>query len=354
MSGHKLFEIVQAAVLRSGLSPQCSRLPTDDTNIQVLTGSYHILVSQNRNPLSADGFAGCLPQPITKMMMPDADKRVAMHTANSFVTIGKGMPVPEGARGFIDKIMGDSQSFTTWEDAKRAMELCYYLSRQLLANNNALAVHWCPSDHLVTNDFFVQAGSGKTLTPLFVRPYLFSSANQLRKGLPVGVVGNGSQYMLGRPVVFKEAQADATWMIQRVANFIDMCHMRGAVIPHGETFGATTEEVISVAHVPPSQESPLGAFELTAREVPEFGIRNNTSVAAVSVRSYEPSVKPSEKLDLDMNDPIDRAIMARLEERRQQERREQDTTVPYPNDRRSAGQSPNGFGRRGQAFGKRN
>jgi hypothetical protein len=145
------------------------------------------------------------------------------------------------------------------------------------------------------------------------------------------------------------------WMVERVCNFIDMCQARGDIIAHGESFGASGSEIIAVAHIAPTVNNPNGSIELTAVNVPAFGIYNRSSEHAAT---REPQADPASRtsnseVELNSNDPIDRAIMARLEERR---RMDADGSNPTDFNRRASdralGAAP-AFGKRQTSFGTR-
>ncbi len=360
MDGGDLLDIVNRAVQKSGLAPQVSRIPTSSEHVHVIAGNYHVLVSQNRNPLGQEGFAGCLPLPITNMMMPDAAARVSRHRANTFVTVGKGALPGAQSSAFFNEVMGDAYSFTDWRDAERAMKLCYAIARSIMKNGKVSCVHWCPSDHLVSPEFFAEVESGPSMTPLYVRPYLYSSVGHLRSGEPIGMVGNGAQYLIGRPVVFNQAKVDLDWMLTRVSNFVDMCHLRGSVIPDGDSLGSDADEMIVVRHIAPTNDQPLGSYELTAQRVAKFGIDGAQARPQRQVM-YDPRKDPvtGESRELDPNDPIDRAIMERLRERERLGLEK--PSDPFATDRRASdrgaaqtGTDDAAFIRRAPAFGKRN
>ncbi len=334
IDGADLFDIVNKAVQKSGIAPLVSRIPTSGEHVHVIAGNYHVLVSQNRTALSKEGFAGCLPLPITNMMMPDAAARVSRHRANTFVTVGKGSLPGAQSNAFLNQVMGDQFSFTEWSDAERAMRLCHAISRAVMKAGKVSCVHWCPSDHLVSPEFFAEVERGPSMTPLYVRPYLFSSVGHLRSGVPIGMVGNGAQYLIGRPVIFNQAPVDLDWMILRVSNFVDMCHLRGSVIPDGDSMGADASEVITVRHIAPTRDQPLGSYELTAERVAKFGI-DGPQVREQRQVMYDPRKDPvtGQSRELDPNDPIDRAIMARLKEREQLGLDK--ATDPFERDRRA-------------------
>jgi hypothetical protein len=355
VDGGELFDVVETAILRAGINTSCHRIPTAGKDVHVMAGEHCVMISQNPSPLGPEGFARCINQPYTRLVMPDAAERVARHRANTFVTITKGLPLTGDNRSFLDEVAEDTYNFTDWSEAKAAMELCYYFARYFCSKRAPSAVHWCPADHLVDHDFFEGAGQGPTLTPLFIRPNLYSSAGRMGNGVPVGMIANGSEYLLGRNVSFKEAPVDLRWMVERVCNFIDMCQARGDIIAHGESFGASGSEIIAVAHIAPTVNNPNGSIELTAVNVPAFGIYNRSSEHAAT---REPQADPASRtsnseVELNSNDPIDRAIMARLEERR---RMDADGSNPTDFNRRASdralGAAP-AFGKRQTSFGTR-
>jgi hypothetical protein len=342
-----------------GLASDVQGGPTDEYCITASAGGMHILVSQNSQPLGPEGFVNVLAQPITKFAVPDAENRVARHRANTFITVSKGMHMPQpllrAVNEFLPGLADKDHAFTDHMKVKSAIELAYKIAVAIQRQVSCTAVHWCMCDQLVNPEFFEAVGKGPTLTPLCVRPNLFSSSNQLGRGFPLGMVVNGAQYLIGRPVVFNEAIVELPWMLERVCNFIDMCHLRGSVIAHGESFGISSGEIIKVTHIAPSREYPMGNYTLTAFHVPQFGILGKGGPQATDGADRRAQLSDG-AATLDPNDPIDRLILERLEERRvledrrmQEDRRKATQQGDYPNDRRSTGT----FGRRTMPFGRR-
>lgn len=252
----------------------------------------------------------------------------------------------------------ETDMLTNWAEAESAMRTCYAIARFIIAHNPSTAVHWMPSDNFLTPEYLETIAQGHTMMPLYIRPYLFSSANQLGEGLPVGLVANGSQYVLGRPVMFREAIVDLDWMIQRTCNFMDMCLLRGSVIAHGETFGIDDHERIEVLHVAPEPEAPLGRYELVVRDAKQFGIGSGDIQPVRKGRFGERAVNDDVRQygNLDPEDPIDMAIIAALEQRNGQVGPE--NALPQRGDRRVQARdhhpnSPTQFGKPAVAFGKR-
>ncbi len=359
MSGARLFDLVNTITRSLGLTAELQGGATDEYCITAQVGGMHVLVSQNSKPLGPEGFANVLAQPITQFMMPDAEARVARHKANTFITVSKGLHMPQpllrAVNEYLPGLADNGYAFTDVESVKVAISLVHKIVLAVQKQVQCTAVHWCMSDQLVNPDFIEAIGKAPTLTPLCVRPNLFSSANRLGPGLPLGMVGNGSQYLIGRPVVFKEAAVELPWMMERMSNFIDMCHIRGNIVGHGESFGISNDEIIRVWHTAPTADYPLGTYELSAIHVPKFGITNRVA-AAVSETIERRTQESDGETKLDPNDPIDKLILERLEERRvledrraAEDRRQATQQGDYPNDRRATGT----FGRRTMPFGRR-
>ena len=352
MADSKLESIVESQARAVGCSGEVHHSSTRAGVLVFNVGEYQVSVSQIDEALPKNGFGGCLPQPITILMMPDAEHRVDRHCAHTFVSISRQVPTSDD-RLDISSAAVDPLDFFLSEDAQRAMKLCYLLADALHRNNPASAIHWLPSDHLVSPQMFENAALGPSLTPFFVRPYLYSSAGSIGDGNPVGMVANGSQYLLGKPVIFEEAAVEYPWMIQRVWQFIDKA-LRADVVPaHGTGFSVEDGEIIEVIHKDPEPVNPMGSFTLIARNVPKFGISGTLQSVLAAPVDVEPN-GDEDTGQLDENDPIDLAILNALRARAAADK-EAATRLPEVKDRRMEPRKTHeaaSFGRRA-AFGKR-
>lgn len=354
MAESRLATFVETHAKAVGCSGECHHSSTSAGVSKFNVGEYQIMVSQFEEALPKNGFGGCLPQPITQLMMPDAEQRVDLHIAHSFISISRQVPTND-ARLDFDISAADPLDFFFSEDSQRAMTLGYLLADALHRNNPATAIHWLPSDHLVSPQMFESAALGPSLTPFFVRPYLYSSSGAIGSGNPVGMVANGSQYLLGKPVVFEEAPVDYPWIIERVWQFIDKCLKDGAVLAHGSSFQIEADEVVEVVHKGPEAINPMGSYTLVARNVPKFGISGGLQSALTGPIKAEPT-HDKETSRLDASDPIDLAILNALRAREAAAKEAASTTkLPEVKDRRMQPRKTHevaSFGRRA-AFGKR-
>lgn len=353
MSDSQLATLIETQAKTVGYSGECHHSSTGVGVSNFNVGEYQISVSQIEEALPKKGFGGCLPQPITVLMMPDAEQRVDRHLAHTFISISRQMPTNDDRVEF-NIATADPLDFFLSEDSHRAMTLGYLLADALHRNNPATAIHWLPSDNLVSPQMFEQAALEPSLTSFFVRPYLYSSSGKIGDGNPVGMVANGSQYLLGKPVIFEEALVDYAWMVQRVCQFIDKCLSDGAIPAHGTSFQIEEGEIIEVVYKDPEAVNPMGSFTLVARSLPKLGISGGLhSVPAAPAKTV--SKQDNETGELDENDPIDLAIMNALRAREAAVKEEAATKLPEVKDRRMEPRKTHeaaSFGRRA-AFGKR-
>lgn len=343
-------EIVSRLGLQIGLNGECKTVSSNGGTSVFAFGDYRISIIQKDEPLPKKGFGGCLPQPITMLMMPDAEQIVDKHIANSFVSISRLTPSLDASQR-LDDAEANQCDFRTSDDSLKAMKLGYLLVDGLHRNNQATAIHWLPSDHLVSGHMFELMTAGASLTPFFVRPYLYSSAGSIGNGNPVGVVANGSQYMLSKPVIFDEAVVDYKWLIERSTQFIDQAIRKNAVPEHGANFCVEDDEVIEVMHKDPDAANPYGSYTLIPRRVPKFGIEGGLH-GILKSSPEDDATKANLDKKLDENDPIDFAIMQALKER--EAAASQATRLPEVKDRRMGPRRTHdaaAFGRRG-TFGK--
>ncbi len=353
MTDHRLVEMIESEGRSAGVRGEFLTRTSSVGTESYCIGDFQVAIYQVNAALPKKGFGGCLPQPITILMMPDAEQRIDSHIAHTFLSI-KRLPSGSKATERFDAEDGIDTEFQSSEESLLAMKLCYLIADALHRNNPAIAIHWLPSDHLVSPQLFESAASGPSLTPFFVRPYLYSSSGSIGEGQPVGMVANGSQYLLEKPVIFEEAPVDYQWMINRVTQFIDECISKNRVPENGANFYVANDEVIEVIHKDPDPANPLGSYTLIARNVPEFGIKGGLhSVLTSPVQTETAPSKDDDKLD--ENDPIDLAILNALRAREEAEKAEAATKLPEVKDRRMAPRKTHelaSFGRRA-AFGKR-
>lgn len=253
-----------------------------DKDIHVLVGKDRIMVSQNNQPLGPEGFRLALTTPYTGLVFPEARQMVERHRANTFVTVARGVlpDIPVSAKVFGD-LMGavdHLNNFTTSEEAEMAMKLCIDLSRFIVSQHKACAMHWCASDNLVSQETFERYTADGDPLMIGLRPFLSSSTGRLGKGEPLGMVANGSQWFLGKMILFEEAKVPLEWLLPMMHNFIKICRERGSVFGHNESFSVEGHDwTIGIYHEKIEGFDKWEQVRLSLVHGPQFGVYGDTS-----------------------------------------------------------------------------
>jgi len=287
LDGKRLFQEIQKLTIELNYAPEVQLMATSTVNdIHVHAAGHRILVSQNDQPLEPEGFRNALTTPYTGMVFPDARAAVEQHRANTFITIAKGVLdtqiIPEKLRELLGEDAYDEMSakasFRTPEEADRAWKFCCELTKLIINNNPASAVHWCVSDNLVPQPLFERLTEDDDLTLLNVRPYLTSSAGKLGDGLPLGMYLHGSQWVIGKMIEFEEAPVPFSWMMDVVVGFIKMCQIRGSILPDRNTFSTEGEDwTVAVFHEKIEGHTAWEKVRLVVVNAPQFGIFGDTT-----------------------------------------------------------------------------
>lgn len=288
LDGNALFREVERLAIGLGYADDVQLMVSSTyKDIHVHAGGHRILVSQNEEPLAPDGFRNALSTPYTGFALPDAQEIVHRHKANTFVTVAKGMLDTKLFSSELRAIAGDmfdkidaASGFVTQEEAQRAMTLCHEVCKLVIGHNPASALHWCVSDNLVPQSFFEGTAKDRDYTLLNIRPFLTSSANRIGDGLPLGMVVNGSQWVIGKMIEFEEAPVPFPWMMEVVYGFIRMCQLRGSILPDRNTFSTEGEDwTVAVFHEKIEGHAAFEKVRLVVVNAPQFGIYGDTTAA---------------------------------------------------------------------------
>ncbi len=239
---------------------------TEDAFVLFNTDDLHVLVSLNRQPLAAEGFASALASPLTQMNPAGFADRVAGHRQNIFITVGDG-PIAK-----TPALLEMEQKLGMPDDRKAvALELkLTLLHRAVLAMLDAVtpqptAIHWCQSDTLHT-PAKVQATDGMILpVPLMTHPGLFSSGRAEDGRRYVGFVSNHSKWFCGKTIVVPETAETSRMMA--LVDFLIEGFLAGRLgLRDGDLVPFSQFETARIRHLPPSDGFPEGQIEVTMEE----------------------------------------------------------------------------------------
>lgn len=283
------FEIVQ-----SGAQGEFVLMVCDD---------LHVRVSQSPYSMDIEEFAQTLASSYTQMTLKNADEIVYRHRSHVFITVENVVSMQN------DFEMQKNEHQQSQEQFELKLTICQLMTSFFARNQLPTAVHWLQSNMLLSPEGFLLLASDPFPVALFVHPDLFSSRNVIN-GVPVlGLRSSSASHLIGYEIIFIEAPVPLGWLFERACNFVNIVRDRGSLIPHGETFGVDSSEIIRVRHRPGSDDRPAGEIELTLERSNEF------ELVEKGIPISQPLLVESEpEIALDQNDPIDRAILDSLKQ----------------------------------------
>lgn len=241
--------------------------PQGNLCLRSADGQIFVLFSQQPLPLPYQRFSPALHSPYQQIQCPRIDEAVAEHTSHMFITVTHRPPSGD--------LVNPAFKVTSQPAAlvERKIMVCQGLAAKLASLLGATAVHWCQSDLLLTpQQFSAAAGAPLFPNPLHIHPRLFSNVENSDGRQSMGFVTLGARHVIGREIVFSECPADLNWMHMMAVLYVWMARNDGyRLIPDGDTFGRTPDEVIRVRHRP-AEGGDVPLIELTVEKSLEQGI----------------------------------------------------------------------------------
>lgn len=256
-----------AATFRDAAFALAAGEPEETSFLLNSDASMFVHVAQNRRPLPPENLRQALHSPYQQIMCPRIDEAVAEHTLHLIITVSHKPPIP----GFINP--GFKVSNQSAQLVAQKISICQHLANHLAATLGATAVHWCQSNLILSPDQFSTAvADPRYPSPLHIHPQLFSSGESADGEGSIAFRTMGARHVIGREILFSECPADVRWMQDRAMLFLEKARRDdGLLIPDGESFGVSADEVIRVRHRPPvGDDVPL--IELTVEKSLEQGI----------------------------------------------------------------------------------
>jgi hypothetical protein len=278
-----------------GLPPITELMQNEPGKFALISNkTFHVTISLNDTPISLDGFARPFVSPFYANMQPELLEHVKAHKAHILIEIGLGnIPFPVDNPLLAELGMAKELGFDE-DQAKFEMRLAMTKAIAALVNKMAPGgvVHWGQSDTLLTSENFAKAAQSDFPANLYVHPFFHSSGATKGGETMAGVNGIGSQFLVGKPVVFAEHEQPMIESYQRMLEFIVYCRQIGRVLQDGESFGRDASEQIIVHHRGPTDAIPANHIELELTD-PDNPHRAPRVTAPASDAPNKPKVRLS-------------------------------------------------------------
>ena len=269
-----------------------------------------ITIEQGAGRLKDAVFERTSGSAYTRLTAPEAGGAIAAHTSYTLIEVSHGAvpDVPEIAHLLAKLDMADTVGQP--EKFVDRLTMAETLAQACIELRRPSLVHWTQSDTLMPPETFVRYAGDGAPSLLHVHPFLGGHVDAAGAE-HVGFCTLGAEHFIGREVIVTPAPVPAGALIQFAMAFIRMAHSPDHyVIPHGETFGPSGEEQMAVRHLPGMAEDGRRFFELTLLRSAEHDY-----ICPAEAVPDPTETSDSDGVDLDPNDPFDRAIMERLAER---------------------------------------
>ncbi len=258
-------------------------------------------VSHSDVSLAPDGFSAVLESGFTSLTFPDAEAQVSSHQKYVFVAIthcGFSHDDPEGhmpPKTPTGPMSGEQFDF--------AIGLLKNLSLAYSSRSIPKAIHWLQSNKLLTLKQFATLALEPKDISLLIHPSLFSSGEDENGVQMVGLRTYGAVCLIGKEILFEEAPVTPDVLFDRVLQFITRAMGTGWFIPDGDTFGLDEHETIRVRHIE-DEHDEQGVVQLEFERSEELGF---------DFTSQE-SEEEEDKVEVDPDDPVEKALQERLEQ----------------------------------------
>lgn len=269
-----------------------------------------ITIEQSEGRLNEPTFARTLASPLTRMMTPDAAARLAAHRSYTLIEVSHGaIPSAPELDALIAQLGVQETVHQPHKFADR-LEMAVTITGSVIAPRTPSLVHWTQSDTLTTPATFAELAKHDAPSLLHIHPFLSGHVDERGREC-AGFCTLGAEHFIGREIAVAPAPVPFAASLDFAMAFLRMAMSADHyTIPHGETFGPSTDESMAVRHLDAPQEGGPRLFELTWLRSKEHDYV--CPAAAVPVVDATP---PADDVELDPNDPFDRAIMERLARR---------------------------------------
>ena len=383
------------SVVAQPVPHQCSE------NFVLIMGQndLHITIEYIPAPANRDVMKSAMNSSFVRIGLPDVETLVDAQKSHILINVRHGvMPKMDVLTDLMQQLDMPEQG-ADLESFMVRLNACALLTKEF-CKLDPLLIHWGQSDKLIKPEFYLAQTEMPMPCTLNVHPFLYGQSQNSDGSFNMGLRTFGIKHFIGREVIVLPSPVPWLEVWLNCLVFLNVATSpNGYIIPHGDTFGDEDGIMsMSVSHIEANTQAAESAdphyqlrvikntkhnyfandyvdapYDQYSPELMEqkYGLNSdedsktlsglNEAKAAADNAGIGYRIRPTpdanpamptaldadgsgEQVALNPDDPIDRAILRRLEERKN-EKSEQGDKVSTP-------ASTPGFGRR-KAFGKR-
>lgn len=308
----EMLPLLNGALAQKNLPPSFQRTAFEQPPgyLHYFGADITVQITQSPEPKAPEGFGGSLASGFTHITFKEAGDIVASHKQHVFITISKGVPMPD--HPLLDEIGYMAAPFEEWQ-FDLALQMLKSIITAYFSKSEPLAIHWVQSDQMVSPERFGSVAMDADDYSLFVHPEVTWSGKMEGDNQALGFRTYGAKNFIGKEILFDETIVHFGFCYLRTLMFIAMARMSGAVVPHGETFGKDHTEIIRVRHEPdPAGRDEQGIIRLTLERSDEHDFICDDDEEMVQD-------EPEDADEFDLKDPIQRAMYERVQQMKAQQ-----------------------------------
>lgn len=310
-----LEEAVNSAAFAAGIAG-ARALPASENDSRIFEcGLYRVEITQRDEPDKPAKYLAAALSHITQQEFPNASEVIKNHTAVTSISIYR--PALSGA-SFDHNGQSDRTDLQSAEEVLLVMGLLRSISLSLVTQSNPLAIYWASNSYLLTREKFIELASVNSLCYLCLHPSYYSLGYIQDGPSEIGLIMMGAEHLIGHQVSVEPGPYDAEFVQAIATGFVRHCLSHGRLMENGETFGPSEEEVFQLHYEPRGEATPPGLTIVpirsrklgVLRELPQADEPEDDGTYVTEDGLRMPIA------ELDPQDPIDAAVLTRIEEAR--------------------------------------
>jgi hypothetical protein len=321
LDGEELKAVIVAVAEKAGV-PQsaCQLLNTsDEIDKRYLCGKFHILVTQSEPFQHSPLTDVALETYYARTAFPEAVELISDIAACTQISVRKSViptdALPENLKTFSG---AENIAFCELEEALQAMEIARLITAIIVERSQPDAVLWVPSRFLLKPDAFSALARASNYDDLYLLPNPVGQQDPETGERLFGMEGIGAEWLTGCRVKVLPCSLPPEYLAEIIVAFAKVTRKSGHMIEDGDVFGRDENEKIQVIYHDEDDDG-LNTIELKVVHNPNYGIVREYVPAMYAYKDGEsketghPTMSGGDA-GLDPNDPVDAAILERLQE----------------------------------------
>ena len=318
LDGEEVAAVIVAVAEKVGVPRSACQLlnTSDDLDKRFLCGKFHILVTQSAPFEHNLHIDASLETFYAQSTFPEAAALMDEVAACTQVSVKKSLLPTDALPDNLEAFSGaETLAFCDVEETLQAMEIARLITAVIVERSQPDAVLWVPSSFLLKPDAFSALARASNFDDLYLLPNPYWQQDRETGEQLIGIVGMGTQWLTGYQVEVLPCRLPPNYLAEVIVGFSKLTRKNDRLTADGDLFGRDENEKIQVIYHDQGDDR-LSKIELKVVHNPQYGIIREDE-PTVYVRKDNGGAETSQHDDSDANldphDPVDAAILERLQ-----------------------------------------